>query len=283
MARWMRDRLMIAVDTMSVQRHGEEGTLQTGRKYPQSDDEPELVKAICLSRDDPDALRPWRTHQELGQVANVWSGALLFAMRRKPEALDRFDEVLAEGPCPYSQGFFQRHPLPVPFNVAGVSVTIALSRSVAAIYAAVMYQMNCNLEQAMQSVAQAEPSDLATALKSNYAFALGRYDEVMRITQRTACPAETPFDGLALIFRGCAIREMGKPAESLRLFRGAELAASGKPEIMNRLNFEIGRSYAAQGNVAAARNSYVLVRWCYPDFPELDEAMAALAATTAGS
>lgn len=136
--------------------------------------------------------------------------------------------------------------------------------------------MNGDSDQAMQVVAQAEPSDLVTALKSMYAFNLEQYDEVLRITQWTPNPAETPFDALALIFRRCAIRQMDKPAESLKVIRGAARAVDGLLDIFIRLNFEIGRSYAALGKVTAARNKYITVRWLNFDFPEIDEAMAAL-------
>jgi hypothetical protein len=156
-------------------------------------------------------------------------------------------------PSPRAQGFFERYPLPVPFNVSDVGVTIPLSRSVAAIYAAVMYQMNCDSVQAMQAVAQAEPSDLVTALKSMYAFNLDEYNEVLQITQLTPNPAETPFDALALIFRGSAIREMGKPAEFLEVISGATQAAAGLPDIINRLNFEIGRSLLYRPRGASLR------------------------------
>lgn len=92
--------------------------------YPQPVNEPKLVEAVGRSGEDPNALRPWLTHHELHQAADVMMGILLFRMRRKPEALDRFDEVLAEPAVPCSERFFERYPLPVPFNVAGVDVTI---------------------------------------------------------------------------------------------------------------------------------------------------------------
>jgi hypothetical protein len=138
--------------------------------------------------------------------------------------------------------------------------------------------MNSDPEQAMQAIAHARQCELVTALQSKYALMLGRYDEVLQITQQTSNPAETPFEALALIHRGSAIRETGNPAESLKVISGATLGAAGKPDVMNRLNFETGRCYAALGHVTAARNTYILLRWSDPNFPELDEAIGALPA-----
>jgi hypothetical protein len=270
--------LQVMADQIRAQQCANAERSHTAWVYPQSKDEPKLVAALSRSAENPNTFRPWLIHHQLGQVANVWMGVLLFRMRRKAEALDRFDEVLSEPVVPCSEGFFERYPLPVPFNVSGVDVTIPLSRSVAAIYAAVMYQMNCDFVQAKQAVAQAEPSDLVAALKTMYAFNLEEYNEVLQITHSTPNPAETSFEALALIFRGSAIREIGKPAESLEVISGAAQAAAGLPDIINRLNFEVGRSYAAMGCITAARNRYNTVRWCNADFPELDEAMAALTA-----
>jgi hypothetical protein len=90
----------------------------------------------------------------------------LFAVGRVAESFDRFEEVLAEPPSGWSAGVFERYPLPVPFNVAGVDSAIPMGRDVARIYAAVICQMNGDSEQAMQALELAEPSELVTALKS---------------------------------------------------------------------------------------------------------------------
>lgn len=67
------------------------------------------METVSRSGENPNALRPWLAHYELGQAANVWMGMLLFRMRRKPEALDRFDEVLAPRRSLLT-GIFERHP-----------------------------------------------------------------------------------------------------------------------------------------------------------------------------
>lgn len=263
-------------DEIRVQEQANAGKPPTAWLYPRSQDEPKLLEAIRLSSEDFNNLRPWLTHRDLGQVANLWMGIQLFRVRRKSQALDRFDEVLAHPAVACCEGFFERYPLPVPFNVEGVGVTIPLSRSVAAIYAAVMYQMNGDPEQAFQAVAQAKPCDLVTALKSMYAFNLEQYDKVLQITLSIPNPTHTPFEALALIHRASAIRALGNPVKSLQVITGAASGAAGRPAIMNRLNFEIGRSYASQGNATAAWHQYAAVRWSYADFPGLDEAMAEL-------
>jgi hypothetical protein len=91
-------------------------------------------------------------------------------------------------------------------------------------------------------------------------------------------PAETPLDAFSLILRGCALREKGQPADALKVLDDAAPAAK-VPEVANRLTFELGRTLAAQGNVAEARRNYIRVHKADPRFPELEEALAELPLT----
>lgn len=241
-------------------------------------DEDALVDAVIRAAASLEVLRPWLDHPELGQVAKVLKGAGLVEKGRAAEALDYFDEVLAEPPCAAAEVFFHRYPLPIPFRAAGIDTVIPLSRSVAAIYAAMIYQSREDSAQAMEAIEQADDSDLVTAMKASYAFNLDHFDEVLHITRWTPRPAETGLDAFALILRGCALREEGKYPEALEVINQAVTAAAGTPSVANRLNFEAGRTLAAQGRFVEARQKYVGVHRADPRFPGLEEALAELPA-----
>jgi tetratricopeptide (TPR) repeat protein len=238
-----------------------------------------FADAAARALKDVDALNPWLDHSELGQAAKLLRGALLMAADRSAEALGCFEAVLGEPPSATSEEFLGRCPMPVSFQAAGVGTKMHLSRSAAAIYAAMIYQTRGDSEHAMEAIEHAGDSDLATTLKSTYAFNLDRFDDVLRITRWVPRPAETPLEAFGLILRGCALREKGQPADALKVFDDAAAAAAKVPEVANRLTFEVGRTLARQGNDAEARRKYIQVHKADPHFPELEEALAALPPT----
>ncbi|HME48296.1 hypothetical protein [Mycobacterium sp.] len=113
---------------------------QPGSAFPGltiSTDERKFEKAMARPLEDPDVLRPWLTHAELGDAANVCRGCCLLPIGR----IDRLARVLANQPVPASARFFRRHPLPAPFSVEDLDIAIPLTRNMAAIYAAVIRQI----------------------------------------------------------------------------------------------------------------------------------------------
>jgi tetratricopeptide (TPR) repeat protein len=243
---------------------------------PTHTDEDALVEAIIRAAANPESLRPWLDHPELGQVAKILMGAGLVQNGKPAEAYDYFDGVLTEPPTVAAESFFDRYPLPVPFHAAGIDTVVPLSRSVAAVYAAMICQTRGDSAEAMEAIEQADDSDLVTTMKSTYLFNLDRYDDVLRVTNRTSQPANTALEAFALILRGCALREMGRLTDALAVMNQAGAAALGTPSVDGRLNFEVGRTLAAQGNYAAARRKYVQVRGANPRFPGLEDALAEL-------
>lgn len=239
-------------------------------------DEGALLDATIAAADDVEALHPWLNHPDLGQVAKVLFGAALVTQGRAAEAQGYFEQVLAEPPSATAEAFFNRYPLPMPFEAVGIQTVVPLSRTAAAIYAAMIHQTRGDSERAMEAIEQADDSDLVTALKSTYAFNLDHYDDVLRVTRWVPRPADTPLEAFALILRGSALREKGRPADALKVLAEATGAAAEVPEAANRLTFEIGRTLAAQGDVAEARRKYIQVHRADPHFPELEEALAAL-------
>jgi tetratricopeptide (TPR) repeat protein len=272
----------LTVSSVSAPTQGSAVLSDSGAAHVSTPVEPNdaaLAKALARAADDVDALQPWLDHPELGQAANVLRGAVLVATGRPTEALDCFEAVLAEPPSATSEAFFTRYPVPVHFQAAGIETAVNLSRTAAATYAATIYQTRADSRSAMDAIEQADDSDLVTALKSTYAFNLERFDDVLQITRWVPMPAATPLDAFALILRGCALREKGQPAAGLDTFAAAAAASAEVPDVTNRLTFEVGRTLAAQGNVVAARRKYIQVHRADPNFPELEEALAALPLT----
>ena len=252
------------------------GEAEVSPPPPVHPDEDGLVEAMIESAKNLDAIKPWLAHPELGQVAKIWLGAGLVSKGRTAEAFDYFDEVLAEPPSAAAEAFFDRYPLPVPFEAGGINTVVPLSRSVAAVYAAMIHQNHEDSALALDAIEQADDSDLVTALKASYTFNLDRYDDVLHVTRWTPQPSKTTLEAFALILRGCALREMGRPADALTAMSSAASAAAGTPSIAARLNFELGCTLAVQGRLTEARQKFVEVRRVAPRFPGLEEALAKL-------
>lgn len=250
--------------------------LQQRSLSPANQIEAGLVNAMVQAVNNLDAVQPWLNDPELGQVAQVWKGAGLFSKGRKAEALDCFDEVLAEPPSPAAEDFFRRYSLPVPFHAAGMDTTVIMGRSMAAIYAAICFQGTGDSENALAAVEQAEDSDLVTTLKSTYTFNLDRYDDTLSVTQQVPRPAQTPLQAFSLTLRGCALREQGQLDEAVATLNQAVAAAGSAPEVFNRLQFEIGRTLVAQGRTEEARRKFLEVKANNPRFPGLDSALSGL-------
>ena len=112
----------------------------------------------------------------------------------------------------------------------------------------------------LNDLAQARPSDLATALKSMYAFNIEQYNQSCRLRNRYRTPPTCRSKLSRWSIEHPPSARWVSPPSPWRVISGAAHAAAGLPDIMNRLNFEIGRSYASLGNATAARNQYTMVR-----------------------
>ena len=241
-----------------------------------SDDEPQFEEAVKRCQDDPDVLRPWLNHPQLGEAAAVFRGMGLIAAGELREALDCFERVLMYQPIAESAGFFQRHLYAVPFFVDGLDANVPVDRTAAALFASWIHGRNGDVAEAMSALEGAEATDPVIVMRSSYAVMFNRYREVLDITRSLPARAANPLQAYALIDRGCAIAELGEPADGLAVLDGAADAAADAPFVLDRLNFERGRICAAAGQVSSARHHFLAVRESNPDYPGLTQALDSL-------
>ncbi len=247
-----------------------------GASLPKSRDEKKFTKVVAKSAKNPDALREWLTHPELGEAAGLMMGAA-YCRWALGVAGGRFANALSVAPSPASEGFYARHPIEIQLEMAGATAKVGVNRAGASLLLAAIHNQSREFERALAALAEAEESDVRTAMEAMFLYNLERHEDVLHATRWVQSGVNSPFGGLALILRGCALRELGRPFEAQMAMDGAIHGIVSSRPLMDLCDFERAKTYAARpGGTTVARMTLQSLRARNPGYPGLEAALAAL-------
>ncbi|WP_454855276.1 DUF4236 domain-containing protein [Promicromonospora soli] len=217
--------------------------------------EKELYKAIASGRLDrlgeiaqayPESMPVAVTLDALsamGRGASDRALALCRAAWRTPD-----EEPIENHP------FVRKYLAPSEFtiNVAeGVAATLPISRDAVGLALAELEQLSGNVDAAMGVVEQLDPSAVAAVSLSELYIEVGRYDDVIDVTNGIA----NDDDPTALLnaYRGIAFREQGHHTAAREAFKEALKSKSRDAGIRHFAMVERAKTYIAEGKWAMAR------------------------------
>lgn len=202
--------------------------------------------------------------QDLAGIAQAHPvAAPLIAALDGLTAMSNGDHARALGALRYAwaqPGRVEEHPfvrtyLPtshVTINIAeGVSATLPISRDAIGLALVELEQDAGNLEAAITTAEQLEPSALAAVSLCELYLEVGRHGDVVAITNQLTNDDDPSC--LLLAFRGVAFREQGMATAAREAFRAALKSRSRDAAIRHFALVERAKSYAAEGKNAMAR------------------------------
>jgi len=202
--------------------------------------------------------------QDLAGIAQAHPvAAPLIAALDGLTAMSNGDNARALGALRYAwaqPGRVEEHPfvrayLPtshVTINIAeGVSATLPISRDATGLALVELEQDAGNLEAAITTAEQLEPSALAAVSLCELYLEVGRHGDVVAITNQLTNDDDPTC--LLLAFRGAAFREQGMATAAREAFKTALKSKSRDAAIRHFALVERAKSYAAEGKNAMAR------------------------------
>jgi tetratricopeptide (TPR) repeat protein len=235
--------------------------------------EKQLYKAI--QEQDIDAIKRVGDEQPDFRVA-AWSIAGLQLTGDAPEATRLLEDVFATGTDPADDKFVAKYLLTlVTLPIApGVSAELPLSRDAVGLTLAELKQNDGDIAGAIDVVEQLEPTTYAAVSLAELYASLGRYDDIIELTEGIA--NEDDSTALLLCFRGIAFREQGFPDAAHEAFKEALRSRSRSAEIRHYALSERATNYVAQGKKGMARKDLERILAEDSDYLEVRERLAAL-------
>lgn len=138
--------------------------------------------------------------------------------------------------------------------VPGATAELGLNRSALGLLLAEYRQAQGDVDGAIHTVEQLEPTTFAALSLAELYCSAGRYSEVVELTDGLSNTDDST--ALLLIFRGTAFREQGRFDAARESFKEALKSKKRSPEVRHRALFERGLTYEAEGKKAMARKDF---------------------------
>ena len=200
----------------------------------------------------------------------------------RPKAREMLAEVFAGGADPSEDPFFQKYiggsNVGVPI-AAGVSAFLRLDRDAVGLMLAELHQDAGDVQAAIDTVEQLEPSTYAAVSLAELYSLTGRHKDVVDLTEGLSNQDDA--SALLCVFRGEALRELGFQDAALAALKEALRSRSRSPEIRHLALSERARVYEAAGKNAMARKDLERIMAEDSTYAGLSARIAALPATNA--
>jgi tetratricopeptide (TPR) repeat protein len=187
------------------------------------------------------------------RVAAYTIAAWLLAKTEPQRSKQLLAQVFDSTEDPASDPFIQKYVTSlIELGIApGVRVELPICRDAVGLLLAEFQQDDGEIDQAITTVEQLEPSTHAAVSLAELYSQRGRHEEVVELTDNLANADDAT--ALLLVYRGVALREQGFLDGSLEAFKEALRARSRDQAIRNLAYSERARTYATQGKKAMAR------------------------------
>lgn len=169
----------------------------------------------------------------------------------------------------YLPGYLLRLPV-----AEGIVVHLPLDRTAMGLLLAELHQGTGNLQSAVVVVENLEPSTVTAVSLAELYAGLGRWEDVVSLTDGLADEDEA--STYLLIQRGIALREQGFYDAAREAFKEALRLRSRPAGLRHRAFVERGLANLADGKKAAARKDFEKVLAEDSKYPDLKEHLAAL-------
>jgi tetratricopeptide (TPR) repeat protein len=237
-----------------------------------------LHKAL-IAKPDPSAIERIGTDHVEARLHAATFGALFAAVpagdyARATQLLEwAFSNNFDPAQDPFCRKYIPHSQLSV--EVAdGVSVELPLDRDSIGLTLAELHQQAGDLDAAVAVVEQLTPSTVAAVSLAELYADLGRWDDVVALTEGLVNDDEP--STYLLTQRGIALRELGLHDAAREAFKEALRVRSRPAELRQRALVERAGTYLAQGKPAMARKDLEKVYGENSQYPGLREALAAL-------
>ncbi len=266
------------------------GRKTSARSLPQAVSPPALAKPGLFAKKAEKQLWKAINAQDLQEIKRVgeeepgyrvvaWSIAGLQLAESDPsEAARLLENVFASGHDPattvFASQYLRTH---VSLDIAsGVKADLPLNRDAVGLALAELKQEAGDLDGAIETVEQLEPTTYAAvSLVELYALA-GRWDEVVEVTEGVT--NEDDASALLLCYRGMAFGQQGFHDAAHETFKEALRARSRTTTIRHHALFERAQNYKAQGKKAAARKDLERILAEDSDYEGVREQLAEMGA-----
>ena len=215
-------------------------------------DEKDLYKGALNS--DP-ALLKQVGEQSTRARPLAWSLAGLMLLKDDPQTARRLlNDVFAEGSEPAEHPFAAKYGIAADLKLTltpGIDAELPLSRDAVGLALAELLQENDDLDIAVDTVEQLEPTSYAAVSLAELYSQADRHQDVADLTENI--DNQDDLTALLLVYRGIALRELGYPDASLEALRDALRARSRDQEIRHLAYSERATTYEGLGKKAMAR------------------------------
>lgn len=250
---------------------------------PTSAPTPFPVDPPAWERDLLDAMRTGRyaavarTHGRTDPTLRLLAAALDGLGEPDPvRARELLGWVTAQGTTalhhhPFTTRHLANRTWPVPI-AHGATAHLGITTDVVLLAVAELHQAAGDLDAAIWTVEQAEPTAPAALSLTELYGEAGRYSEVVDLTEGTVNADDAT--ALLLVFRGRALAALGHPDAARDALEEALRVPQRASSVRHRALLE--RARLAQGDPAAARRDLETIRAADPGFPGLADALAQL-------
>ena len=213
--------------------------------------EKDLYKA--LQKQDALAMKTVGDQDSTIRLAAYAMAGLLLLNDERAKAKACLESVFSTGQEPMATQFFSRYVRALAqIKIAdGVTAELQLNRDAVGLALAEIYQEEGDLEKAIDTVEQLEPSTYCAVSLAELYAELKRYDDVIELTEGVL--NEDDASALLLVFRGVAFREQGFLDAAHEAFKEALRSRSRNATIRHQALFERAANYSIQGKKGMAR------------------------------
>lgn len=155
-----------------------------------------------------------------------------------------------------------------------IEIDEALGRNLIGLMLAEWKQADGDVHGAADIIEQLEPTPAAALSLSELYFELGRYSEVVEVTDGLENGDDVT--ALLLVYRGVALRELGHHESARLAFKEALRARSRSREVRFRALVERALTYHAEGKLGLARKDLDRIRAEDASYPGLADALTLL-------
>lgn len=218
-----------------------------------------------------------RTHGRADPTLRLLAAALDGLAEPDPvRARELLGWVTAQGTTalhhhPFTTRHLADRTWPVPI-AHGVTAHLGITTDVVLLAVAELHQAAGDLDAAIWTVEQAEPTAPAALSLTELYGEAGRHSEVVDLTDGTVNADDAT--ALLLVFRGRALAALGRVDAARDALQEALRVPQRASSVRHRALLE--RARLAQGDPAAARRDLETIRAADPDFPGLTDALAQL-------
>ena len=236
-------------------------------------------KRLWKATVDQDADEAIQVGEEFPEYRTpAYSIAAWLSVKDHPElARGLLSEAFQRGEDPATSPFIQKYVTSlIELLIApGVKVELPISRDAIGLFLAELQQDAGDLDGAIETVEQLEPSTPSAVSLAELYSQSGRHDEVIELTNTLQNVDDAT--ALLLVYRGVALRETGYLDGSLEAFKEALRARSRDSAIRNLAYSERAKAYIAQGNKPMARKDLERILAADSGYEGVRERLSALA------